>query len=116
MKKHLSIILSLLLVLCTSLYVNANTSPITDKDDNLSYIVEFEDGGKDYVYIIYGVENHCLVPPEGFNPLTASDEDLKKYCFPPRPSEKSELQNWENNLKHYKSTPTPKLQYKINGV
>lgn len=118
MKKTFSLLLSLLLVICASLHVNANISAISDNDSNLSHIIEFEDGGKDYVYIINGIENHCLVPPEGFNPLTASDEELARYCFPPRPNDKTELQHWENNMKHYKSTPEPgtKLSYKVETV
>ncbi len=114
MKKLFPFILSLLLVLYTSLHVNANNTITTDNNDNLSHVIDFEDGGKDYVYIINGIENHCLVPPEGFNPLTASDKELARYCFQPRPTEKSELLEWENIVKHYKTTPTPKLQCKAS--
>ena len=43
-------------------------------DETVSYITEYEDGGRDYVYIIDDIEHHCLVPPEGFSPLTATDD------------------------------------------
>ena len=76
MKKTFSILLSLILVFSTAVYVNADNTISSGKDTNLSHIIKFEDGGKDYVYIINGIENHCLVPPEDFNPLTATDEEL----------------------------------------
>lgn len=78
------------------------TNQITDK-----YIIEFEDGGRDYVYIYNGIEHHTLVPPEGFDPITATDEELERYCFPPRPTDKAQLKQWEKQMKNYKSTPIP---------
>lgn len=81
----------------------------TKDDINADYIVEYEDGGKDYVFIIAGEENHCMVPPEGFNPLDATDEMLAKYCFPPRPETPEELREWTQLMKNYKNTPKPEL-------
>jgi hypothetical protein len=78
-------------------------------DETVSYITEFEDGGRDYVYIIDDIEHHCLVPPEGFSPLTATDEELARYCFPPRPTDEAQLKQWENQMKYYKSTPAPSV-------
>lgn len=78
-------------------------------DETVSYITEYEDGGRDYVYIIDDIEHHCLVPPEGFSPLTATDEELARYCFPPRPTDEAQLKQWENQMKYYKSTPAPSV-------
>ena len=79
------------------------------------YTVYFEDGGKDVVYVIDGIENHCLVPPAGFDPLTASDEELEKYCFPPRPEDKNDLTDWEYEMSFYRSMPEPELIPRIDG-
>ena len=51
------------------------------------YVEELPDGGKKYVYVIDGAEHTFPVPPEGFSPLTASDEQLEAYGFPPRPGQ-----------------------------
>ena len=53
--------------------------------------------------------HYCLVPPEGFSPLTATDEELARYCFPPIPTDEAQLKQWENQMKYYKSTPAPKV-------
>ena len=85
----------------------------TTKKIPVSHIIEFEDGGKDYVYIVDGIENHFLVPPEGFDPITATDEELSRYCFPPRPSSSAQLKQWENQVKNYKVTPPPELELTV---
>jgi hypothetical protein len=41
-------------------------------------------------------------PPKGFNPVTATDEDLATYCFPPRPDKlahANEYAHWERAIK-----------------
>ncbi len=76
---------------------------------NYQFVIQFEDGGKDVVYVIDGIENHCLVPPRGFDPLYASDDELERYCFPPRPIEENELQKWEKRISLYKTSPEPVL-------
>ncbi|MCL6445729.1 MAG: hypothetical protein K6T83_20145 [Alicyclobacillus sp.] len=42
------------------------------------------------------------VPPPGFNPFTATNEELKQYGFPARPTNQEDLQAWENAMVHAK--------------
>lgn len=67
------------------------------------------DGGKIYTYIIDGVENNFPVPPKGFKPLMATDEELATYGFPPRPTDPKELEAWTQNMAAYKTTPIPEV-------
>ena len=55
--------------------------------------------------------NHVLIPtlvpqigapPSGFNPLTATDNELQQYGFPSRPSDAKELQEWETVMQYAK--------------
>lgn len=82
------------------------------------YVTEFSDGGKDYVYIIDGMANHALVPPDDFDPLTASDEMLDRYCFPPRPTTRNfdEYNMWVAQMSTYKGAESPNLSVKIEPV
>lgn len=121
MKAKKSIGMSLVILLC--LFQNpllayasdSNTDGFAEKQPiTCSYISEFSDGGKDYIYILDdGNELHALVPPPGFDPLTASDEDLEKYCFPSRPTSENEREvsesynNWVQMISCYTSTPEP---------
>jgi len=43
-----------------------------------------------------------LSPPAGFNPLTATNQQLKEYGFPARPSDLTALQEWNNIMQHAK--------------
>ena len=90
--------------------VNA-TSNSTEQSKILQYdhIEELDDGGKIYIYYIDGVENAFPVPPDGFNPVDASDEDLATYGFPPRPSNEADLIAWKKDMSYYKGTPIPEL-------
>ena len=67
------------------------------------------DGGKDYTYFVNGIENHYFVPPEDFNPLTASDAELAMYYFPPRPdtNDKASYSEWIDIMSNYTGTPEP---------
>ncbi len=50
-------------------------------------------------------------PPEGFDPLTASDEALADYGFPPRPEQGSdEYARWARAMAASKTRIIPKLQ------
>ncbi len=109
MKKILSVALAILLFVSAPV-----TQTVADSDEAVKGIIDryethYEDGGKDVVFIIDGIENHCLVPPEGFDPLSASDEELERYCFPARPEDTSEVREWISKLAHYRSTPEPEL-------
>ncbi len=59
----------------------ANNSYPEYQCDHIEYL---DDGGRIYVYFIDGIKNSFPVPPDGFDPLTASDEDLSTYGFPPK--------------------------------
>jgi len=78
---------------------------------NYDSVEIFEDGGKDYTYIVDGVENHCFVPPEGFNPIEASDEILERYGFPERPEdvESEDYAEWVALMESYTGTPEPEI-------
>jgi hypothetical protein len=41
-------------------------------------------------------------PPEGFNPLTASDNELATYGFPQRPTDQELLSQWTDAMSHAK--------------
>lgn len=90
MKKFLSCILAVAMCLALmptiSFAATDDETSVNIQELEYDHVIDFPDGGKDYVYIIEGIENHYLVPPEGFNPLTATDEELDRYCFPDRPN------------------------------
>lgn len=91
---------------------NANETESALTTIDYDHIEELADGGKIYVYIINGIENRFPVPPEGFKPLTASDEQLETYGFPPRPTDESseDYEEWEYIMSNYKSTPIPDIK------
>jgi hypothetical protein len=96
----------------------ARDTPITSSADDFEPVAQnsvsvFADGGKDYVYIIDGVENHYLVPPYGFDPLIATDDELERYCFPSRPALSStDYTEWEALMSNYTGTPDPQIETK----
>ena len=82
---------------------------------NCEHVEELPDGGRIYYYDIDGVESSFPVPPEGFNPLSASDEQLETYGFPPRPDKENnnDYNDWIELMSCYKSTPIPKVGMKV---
>jgi hypothetical protein len=61
----------------------------------------FPDGGRDYVYDTDGDgvgETHSPVPPEGFDRTTATDEQLRQYGIPPRPTDPQDLARWRDTV------------------
>src|SRR5438093_8674568 len=44
-------------------------------------------GGASYNYTVDGVSVSYPVPPQGFSPLAATDQQLSEYGFPPRPTD-----------------------------
>lgn len=84
---------------------------------NYERIDELSDGGKIYIYCIDGVEHKFPVPPEGFNPLAATDEQLNTYGFPARPDEESskDYEYWVEIMSSYKSTPVPEIEQVIGN-
>ena len=83
-----------------------NTSYPEYQCDHIEYL---DDGGRIYVYYIDGIKNSFPVPPDGFDPLTASDDDLSTYGFPPKPSDQSELNEWTELMETYSGTPIPRI-------
>jgi Peptidase A4 family len=52
-------------------------------------------------------------PPAGFDPLTASDQDLQYYGFPPRPNQNTEPKayaTWVEAIQHSKTRVVPTLE------
>ena len=119
-----------LLIGAATLFASAPSAYAADVDvptdrTPVSYdsVTVLDDGGKDYLYTINGVENHYLVPPEGFNPLTATDEELERYCFPARPDgsmtrsgENSDYAEWYALMEHYTGTPDPEISVSTKPV
>lgn len=74
-------------------------------------VEELPDGGHIYTYLVRGVEHHFPVPPEGFDPLTATDEQLETYCFPRRPvaRDAEAMEAWLAMVENYSGTPVPEI-------
>ena len=54
-----------------------------------------------------------VAPPSGFDPITASDEDLQYHGFPPRPNQFTEPKayaTWERAIKASQTRVVPKLE------
>lgn len=111
-KKLLAVTLTAVSVLSLcSMETYAETNEVKTSSPVCDSVEEYPDGGKKYTYYIEGVANHCYVPPTGFNPLTASDEELARYYFPPRPdaAEEESYAQWVDLMSNYKGTPEPEL-------
>lgn len=111
-----TLILAMLLLLpAHAMAVDDQAETATEMSVTYDDITVFPDGGKDYKFYVEGVENHYLVPPEGFSPLTASDEDLARYGFPGRPDESDidSFNEWKELMANYTGTPEPELSVTI---
>jgi len=62
------------------------------------------DGSTTYIYNVNGYQNIINTPPKDFNPLNASDSDLVKFGYPPRPTDSSQLQQWKSFVLNRKIT------------
>jgi peptidase A4-like protein len=60
------------------------------------------DGGVAYDYFVDGIKQTQYVPPAGFAPLKASQSDLERYSFPPRPSNPAQYATWAAKARSYK--------------
>lgn len=76
---------------------------------------DLPDGGKIYTYSLDGSLIPEPVPPPGWNPLTASDDELKQYgpLFQ-RPSEPAKLQDWSAKMSRLSFTGKPSQMCKTN--
>lgn len=51
--------------------------------------------------VVQGNDEHQIVynePPKDFNPIQATDEELKKYGYPTRPTDKDDYEIWKKNV------------------
>lgn len=104
----------LLLPSPASAQTNGTTESYTE-NVTFSSIDILPDGGLDYTFFVEGIENHYYVPPEGFDPITASDETLAMYAFPARPSEddSEEYAAWVERMTNYTGTPLPEIEVTV---
>jgi len=130
--------LSITLVLCLNVMCYATTitnpaiDPVTTEDsitvvdatydptigDPTSYdvyspssITPLPGGGVSVNFIINGMTNSYLVPPNNFNPKKATNEQLEEYGLPTRPSDPNALKDWEKQIKNYKKAVKPSKAY-----
>ena len=67
-------------------------------------------GGTDYEFNVgNGQDVWSPVPPNGFNPLTATESQLTEYGFPLKPTDPTALKQWESLMASYTGTPTPAM-------
>jgi hypothetical protein len=57
--------------------------------DGMARSYEYQDG------------THEVVPPPGWSPLTATDQELRTYLFPPRPTDPAALAQWHDSFARY---------------
>jgi hypothetical protein len=67
-------------------------------------------GGKKFSFNVDNREHDSYVPPDGFDPLTATDAQLAEYSFPARPTSGSKLDHWKQVMaKAKRAVPTPSI-------
>ncbi|NNN21813.1 MAG: hypothetical protein HKL80_07430 [Acidimicrobiales bacterium] len=66
-------------------------------------------GGTLYVLDIFGMIEKVAEAPNGFNPASATDTQLKEYGFPPRPTSTAALQVWDSNISGPKYASKPEI-------
>ena len=70
------------------------------------------DGSNSYTYdLSNGITISEITPPNGFNPLVATDQELEQYGFPARPTSADALSTWTNVMRHWKNAPAPSLDF-----
>lgn len=118
LNKVLAILFSVTLICASSSMLVYAAEPIDSDNLQYDYVTELPDGGKIYTYIIDGIENNFPVPPDGFDPITASDEALETYGFPPRPENLQDLADWTETMSYYEYTPVPEIEQteQVHGV
>lgn len=52
----------------------------------------------------YGNGSDIVLPPDGWEPLSATDRELEVFAIPPRPSDPGGLQDWTDIWSHYRNT------------
>jgi hypothetical protein len=86
------------------------TSVKAVRSDGATQDAQANDGlGRRYEFGTLG-DVHENVPPAGWRPLFASDQELKTYGFPPRPAGVAALQRWHAHAANYSAQPSePRL-------
>jgi hypothetical protein len=83
--------------------VNPQSRALGATDD--PQVTKIEGGGKKYSYDLPGGQGEYITvsePPEGFDPLTATDAELHTWGFPPRPSNEAGMKEWRSMVGGYK--------------
>ncbi|MGO9900345.1 MAG: hypothetical protein ACLP0J_11760 [Solirubrobacteraceae bacterium] len=77
----------------------------------LSKTIALPGGGTRYDYTLpSGLVEEIATPPQGLNPVTASDAQLAEYMLPPRPQGLAQLENWIAQVQDlHVATPPPFL-------
>ncbi len=88
----------------------------TDYSSDMAKVTRYPDGGSTYTFS-YGDEGNTETigqPPQGFDPLKASDEEVARYSFPPRPGDaegkdvtQQSLSDWEGLVSGFKEAGPP---------
>jgi hypothetical protein len=73
----------------------------------LASVTPMAGGGSQYSYDINGADAYVYVPPAGFSPTTATDAQLAEYGFPPRPTDPTALQQWQEEFSNWTGAATP---------
>ena len=66
-------------------------------------------GGTKYTFQLAGHEGYEIVPPKGFDPLSAGNSELQEMNLPTRPASGSALTSWLKSMASYKGVSTPAL-------
>lgn len=98
----------MLIIATTAIILIIMPKSVLAEENNME-VSYFDDGGRLYTYTVDGVKNYYPVPPEGFNPVTATDEQLERYGFPARPLQEDKLLEWNEQMSHYSYTPVPEV-------
>lgn len=73
-------------------------------------------GLRTYSYVIEGVATTYYVPPAGFDPATASDEQLAEYHLPARPTDPTAQSQWNSSVGRASFAAPPQTIYDDPGV
>jgi len=106
----------LFVTVALALFVAASSSPANANSQHFGMKQASDNStttalpGGGYVITYTGANGYSLaitVPPAGFQPLTASADQLTEYGFPGRPSDPDALAAWEAAMSAYQSTIVP---------
>ena len=70
---------------------------------------EIGSGGELRIYKGKEFDYELPIPPASFDPLTANDEELELYAFPPRPTDSESLDEWTEEMQAYQGTAVSDL-------